>query len=483
MHWQALALPRLERKVINGFRPNQLGYWLTSSRGTLGDERPLEWLKAENWHPDQLATRGRLDQRLASSRVVLIGAGALGSMIGELLVRAGVWDITIIDHDVVLAGNLVRHTLTLDDLGKNKAEALVRRLASISPSVRAVAVPDRFPGGSLDPRVLGADLVIDTTGEHSLLEAMAEAEWTGDPVFASFAISMHARRLFAFLARSGRFDVAAFDAAYAPFSQEERDRDEERPCGGRRLLAPGVPGQGGRDMADGRHRDRAARRRLAHRDALIGPACVRAQRERRRPVRRRHEDRPVTTFVTADRHLGVVLDDHVRGRLIEHCIRAGRKETGGILIGRYSDLHDQAIVTDATGPPRDSIRRRFSFVRGLVGVQRRLDGAWRHRDFYLGEWHFHPFMPADPAIATEPRSSTSRRIRPTPARSRSWWSSVEIQKMTLSSKSPSFRAVIWSSWRRPRTLTTRRRTDECHPGRERSGDLSCSAGHGPDDGL
>lgn len=105
----------------------------------------------------------------------------------------------------------------------------------------------------------------------------------------------------------------------------------------------------------------------------------------------------MTTFVTADRRLGVVLDDEVRARLIEHCVRASQKETGGILIGRYSSLHDQAIVTEVTGPPKDSIRRRFSFVRGLVGVQRRLDRVWRHRDFYLGEWHFHPFMSAQPS--------------------------------------------------------------------------------------
>lgn len=106
----------------------------------------------------------------------------------------------------------------------------------------------------------------------------------------------------------------------------------------------------------------------------------------------------MTTFVTADRHLGVVIDDEVRGRLIEYCIRAGRKETGGILTGRYSDLRDQAVITDVTGPPRDSIRAPFSFVRGLAGVQRRLDRAWRRHDFYLGEWHFHPFMGADPSL-------------------------------------------------------------------------------------
>jgi integrative and conjugative element protein (TIGR02256 family) len=105
----------------------------------------------------------------------------------------------------------------------------------------------------------------------------------------------------------------------------------------------------------------------------------------------------VTTFVTADRRLGVVLDEDVRQRLVEHCIRAGHKETGGILIGRYSETRDQAIITDLTGPPPGSIRRRFSFVRGFAGLQVRLDRAWRQHASYLGEWHFHPFMAADPS--------------------------------------------------------------------------------------
>lgn len=232
MHWQPVMLPRLERKVVNGFRPNALGYWMTSHRGSLADSAPLAWTSSQNWHPDQLAARGRLGRGLPEQRVVLIGAGALGSMVGELIVRAGVRDITIIDHDVLTAGNLVRHTLSLTDLGVNKAKALATRLAAISPSVRAASIEEEFPGDALDERVSGADLVIDTTGEHPALEAMAAVTWNGQPTFASLAISMHARRLFAYLTKGPRFDVAAFDAAYQPFAQEERDRDEERPWEG-----------------------------------------------------------------------------------------------------------------------------------------------------------------------------------------------------------------------------------------------------------
>jgi integrative and conjugative element protein (TIGR02256 family) len=102
-------------------------------------------------------------------------------------------------------------------------------------------------------------------------------------------------------------------------------------------------------------------------------------------------------FVTADRHLGVVLTHETRRRLIAHCIRAGRLETGGILIGRYSDHHDQAVITEVTGPAVDSVHRRWFFVRGLAGMQRRIDRAWRRHDYYLGEWHFHPFASPEPS--------------------------------------------------------------------------------------
>jgi molybdopterin/thiamine biosynthesis adenylyltransferase len=232
LHWQAIALPRLERRVMNGFRPNALGYWMTSSRGTLANDASLVWTNSENWHPDQLAARGRLDRGLSEQRLVLIGAGALGSMIGELVVRAGITDITVIDHDVLAAGNLVRHTLSLTELGMYKAKALAERLNTLSPSVRAFSIEERFPGGEVDERVLSADLVIDTTGEHAVLETIAMIDWTAEPTFASFAISMHARRLFAYLAKSASFDVTGFDAAYQPFAEEERVRDEERPWEG-----------------------------------------------------------------------------------------------------------------------------------------------------------------------------------------------------------------------------------------------------------
>ena len=76
--------------------------------------------------------------------------------------------------------------------------------------------------------------------------------------------------------------------------------------------------------------------------------------------------------------------------LLDMCRESASLETGGILVGRYDEAHDTAIVTRVWGPPKDSVRMRASFWRGTQGLQRQLDSLWRTREYYLGEWHFHP---------------------------------------------------------------------------------------------
>ena len=76
--------------------------------------------------------------------------------------------------------------------------------------------------------------------------------------------------------------------------------------------------------------------------------------------------------------------------LLATCRESGALETGGILVGRYNDTHDTATVTRLWGPPSDSVRERTSFYRGTLGLQGKLNLLWRIREYYLGEWHYHP---------------------------------------------------------------------------------------------
>lgn len=102
---------------------------------------------------------------------------------------------------------------------------------------------------------------------------------------------------------------------------------------------------------------------------------------------------------TVDGTFSVQFQAHVLPALDRFCGKAGRSETGGILIGRYSDDLSLAIVCEATPPPSDSRRGRSWFVRGVSGLHDILGEKWRakKRSYYIGEWHFHPVDHVEPS--------------------------------------------------------------------------------------
>lgn len=82
-------------------------------------------------------------RRLADSGVVIAGCGALGCAAADLLVRAGVGRVTVIDRDTVEETNLQRQTLFTQrdaDEGRPKAVAAADRLCAVNPLVRVEAV-------------------------------------------------------------------------------------------------------------------------------------------------------------------------------------------------------------------------------------------------------------------------------------------------------------------------------------------------------
>jgi hypothetical protein len=95
----------------------------------------------------------------------------------------------------------------------------------------------------------------------------------------------------------------------------------------------------------------------------------------------------------------VELEFSVLDSLDRYCRDAGSVETGGIMIGRYSDDLALAIVREATPQPTDSKSGRSWFVRGMTGLREMLGTRWRakERTFYIGEWHFHPASYVEPS--------------------------------------------------------------------------------------
>jgi adenylyltransferase/sulfurtransferase len=102
--------------------------------------------------------------RLAAARVLVVGAGGLGSAVLPSLAGAGVGELVVVDHDRVEASNLPRQPLFgIADVGRPKAEAAAARIAAYNPEVRVTAVARRFDAALAAELVPGADAVVDCT--------------------------------------------------------------------------------------------------------------------------------------------------------------------------------------------------------------------------------------------------------------------------------------------------------------------------------
>ncbi|TXK18571.1 ThiF family adenylyltransferase [Homoserinibacter sp. GY 40078] len=103
-------------------------------------------------------------RRLADARVVVIGAGGLGSAVLPALAAAGVGTLVVVDPDVVDETNLHRQTLHgPGDVGRAKVESAAERLAEIAPELRVVQVALVFDARSAAEIVAGADVLVDAS--------------------------------------------------------------------------------------------------------------------------------------------------------------------------------------------------------------------------------------------------------------------------------------------------------------------------------
>jgi sulfur-carrier protein adenylyltransferase/sulfurtransferase len=100
--------------------------------------------------------------KLKNSKVLVIGAGGLGSSALLYLSAAGIGVVGIVDHDKVDLSNLQRQVIyTIDDIGKNKAQAAQQRLALLNPEVKVNVYPTKITSANALELVQDYDVVLD----------------------------------------------------------------------------------------------------------------------------------------------------------------------------------------------------------------------------------------------------------------------------------------------------------------------------------
>ena len=101
-------------------------------------------------------------QRLLDAKVLLLGAGGLGSPAALYLAAAGVGTIGIVDMDVVDDSNLQRQILhNLDRVGERKVDSAKKTLTSLNPDVNVITFDVRLDASNILDVISGFDLVVD----------------------------------------------------------------------------------------------------------------------------------------------------------------------------------------------------------------------------------------------------------------------------------------------------------------------------------
>ncbi|HOC43222.1 MAG TPA: ThiF family adenylyltransferase [Thermoanaerobaculales bacterium] len=376
-------------------------------------------LRTHNLRPAtlQLRNTGVVPTRLADKTVALIGLGALGSKVAELLGQAGVGAFRLCDLDRIATGNVARHIGGLTSFGRPKVAVVEQRLRAVNPTVRVQPVFGSIVS-SLDNAasfMSGADITIVTTADESVETAINQiALLQNQPVLYGRALRRGALGR-VFLVRPGRDACKACLASYAaaPSDQqspgwipirEELDDILVHECGRpvipasavdlaalaaliARIALDQLAGDDenwnhwlwSRDPAPEVHPGLAGPFSTARTTNLPHPACIACQ-----------EPEITTVRLTPTAHEQIV-------RLAEGSPDA---ETCGILLGHHTS-NREAVVLRATPPGPRAQRSATGCSRDVAYVQAELEQAAAElgdQCQYVGEWHSHLESHPEPSV-------------------------------------------------------------------------------------
>jgi len=179
---------------------------------------------------DELGIEGQ--ERLLAARVLIVGAGGLGSPAAYYLASAGVGRLILADDDEVELSNLQRQILhSTSRLGWPKAESARHALADLNPDVQVEALVRRLGDDDLDALLPDVDVVLDCCDNFATRHAVNRAcVRHGKPLVSGAAIR--------FAGQVSVFDMRREDAPCYHCLFPEGDEVEELRCATTGVLGP-----------------------------------------------------------------------------------------------------------------------------------------------------------------------------------------------------------------------------------------------------
>ncbi|PNV65866.1 hypothetical protein C2L80_04160 [Rubneribacter badeniensis] len=199
----------------------------------------IDWITSANCAKDQIHSRGALCDKLTDSRVALIGAGSLGSIVANNLVRGGVTDLCIFDSDRFGIGNTTRHLLRTCDVGSNKAVAVASSLNAATPmgQLEGRSAVDESNAESLK----GFDVIIDCSSSPSVLAILDGLDGDHQLFVCSFGYA--AEKVYISASSLNSFSLKNYYDTYGQMMREDATlvRSEKMPWEGIGCWSPVFP--------------------------------------------------------------------------------------------------------------------------------------------------------------------------------------------------------------------------------------------------
>lgn len=129
IHWQAILI---DMKRFPCYAPPSVG--LSRRVGAFFNQE-IQWARTRNCSYKYYFGRGKLNNKLSKSKILIIGLGAIGSMVATTLTRGGCKNITLIDYDIKEPENVCRSEYLFSTGITDKIKDLAITLHNISPFV------------------------------------------------------------------------------------------------------------------------------------------------------------------------------------------------------------------------------------------------------------------------------------------------------------------------------------------------------------
>ncbi|MCF4101578.1 ThiF family adenylyltransferase [Gillisia sp. M10.2A] len=385
-HWDLIRIEKIEKPIGHLKIPKSERKSNNKGFETFLKTDKIRWGSTENIDYSRFFGRGKLNEKITDSHILIIGCGALGSSLAEMLVRGGARSIVLEDFDSIRGGNLCRANFTLDDLIFPKAERLERRLKSISPFINLASISLKLNHFNLtEVKEIfnkNVDIIFDCSTDPEVTYILDKIDFTGD-VF-SFGINNKAK---AFTSISGKYLTRQSKIIYDFIGNDEATFIEGTGCGYPTFEANYVD----------------INALLNTGLKIINDNFNKGEKNKTLIIEPRFEDNfkikieNFENFYCRDFSSSILVSKTVLNQIEEITRLHYPKEFGGVFIGFKNETG--FIITDILIP--DEYRNgRTKFIREPGNLNDRLKELHKKtagKIQYIGEWHSHPDGPTSPS--------------------------------------------------------------------------------------